>query len=191
MKRFLLISGLFAAFLCLTQNANAQYAQIHRDGSRFVDNAGITLSDQELIDLVGDDVYFDTVVGARKQYNAGRRLVRGGAISAGVGLTSMLGGTALMLANSTGRSHYYDYDYDQIQDYFEGDETGLAIGVLLFAGGYVATIAGGIVLTAGIPLKVIGQSRLNWVENDFNERSRRASLRFGAAPSGVGLTLKF
>ena len=106
MKRFLLISGLFAAFLCLTQNANAQYVQIHRDGAGFVDNAGITLSDQELIDLVGDDVYFDTVVGARKQYNAGRRLIRGGAISAGIGLTSVLGGTALMLANSTGRSHY-------------------------------------------------------------------------------------
>ena len=191
MKRILLISGLFAAFLCLTQNANAQYVQIHRDGAGFVDNAGITLSDQELIDLVGDDVYFDTVVGARKQYSAGRRLVRGGAITTGVGVTSILGGSILMLTNATGRSHYYDYDYDQIEDYFEGDETGLAIGALLFAGGYVATIVGAAVLTAGIPLKVIGQSRLNWVENDFNNRSRQASLRFGAAPSGVGLTLRF
>ena len=63
--------------------------------------------------------------------------------------------------------------------------------MFLLASGYVATIAGGVVLTAGIPLKAIGQSRLNWVENDFNDRSRRASLRFGAAPSGVGLTLRF
>ena len=56
--------------------------------------------------------------------------------------------------------------------------------------GSVATVLGGTALSAGIPLKVIGQSRLNWVENDFNER-HTASLHLGATPNGVGLAFRF
>jgi hypothetical protein len=56
--------------------------------------------------------------------------------------------------------------------------------------GSVATALGGTALTVGIPLKIIGQSRLNWVENDYNDR-QRISLNVGATPSGVGLALRF
>ena len=64
-------------------------------------------------------------------------------------------------------------------------------GALLLTGGYVAMFVGGALLEAGIPLRIIGQSRLNWVENDYNEYSRNVSLHVGAAPHGVGLTLRF
>jgi hypothetical protein len=50
---------------------------------------------------------------------------------------------------------------------------------------------GAVLLDVGIPFRVIGQSRLNWVENDYNERNRDITLHFGAAPSGIGLTLTF
>ena len=46
---------------------------------------GRRLSDDELIDLIGEDIYFNTVVGARKQYNVGRKLLVGGLIGMGAG----------------------------------------------------------------------------------------------------------
>ena len=199
MKRILLVCGLAAALLGLSQNASAQYNQIHRDGTDFVDQTGRPLSDQALIDLVGEDVYFDTVVGARKQYNVGRKLIRGGAIGLGAGFLAAVGGAALLMASTGEPVIYYDYDYGfqtnyPNRDYYyddRGDRLGVLTGGLLLIGGYAAMITGSLVLEAGIPLKIVGKSRLNWVENDFNDRSREASLRFGAAPHGVGLTLHF
>lgn len=183
MKRLLLIGGLVAAFLCLAQNAGAQYVQIHRDGAGFVDNQGMFLSDQALIDLVGEDVYFDTVVGARKQFDAGRKLIRSGAICAGAGMTGILVGTVALATSGMG------YDYNS-QTYYDMDGQAALGGLLMFSG-CLAAVTGGLLLDAGIPLKIIGKSRLNWVENDFNERSRGYSLHVGAAPGGMGLTLQF
>ena len=52
-------------------------------------------------------------------------------------------------------------------------------------------LVGGALLEAGIPIRIIGKSRLNWVENNYNDYSRNVSLHVGAAPHGVGLTLRF
>lgn len=187
MKRLLIIGGLLAAFLCLSQSAPAQYIPIHRDGSDFVDDRGVVLSDQTLIDLVGDDVFYETVVGARKQYNTGRRLIRGGAIGMGAGVITALGGAALFIANTGERRDYETGTWH----YYDSDNPGAVTGAVLLAGGYVAIIAGSLVLEAGIPFTFIGRSRLNWVENDYNDRARGYSLQVGAAPSGVGLTVRF
>jgi len=180
-----ILCGLVAAFMCLTQNANAQYipAQIHRDGAGFVDNHGMVLSDQDIIDLVGEDIYFETVVGARKQYSAGRNLIRSGAITAGAGLAGFMGGVVLMAASETG--------YDRVrQTYYDVDGIG-ALGATMMITGCLAATVGCLLLDAGLPLKIIGQSRLNWVENDYNERNRGYSLHVGTAPHGVGLTMTF
>ena len=194
MKKIAILCGLVAALLCLAQRANAQYVQIHRDGAGFVDNRGMHLSNQEIRDLVGEDVYFDTVVGAQKQYRIGRNLIRGGAITAGAGLVSALTGVALIAANSEDRlvvhndPQYYGY---RERVYTDEDEFATATGALFLVGGYLAMFTGATLLEVGIPLKIIGQSRLNWVENDYNDYSRNVSLHVGAAPNGVGLTLKF
>ena len=190
MKRFAFLCGLVAALICLTQRAEAQYIQIHRDGAGFVDDRGAALSNQEVRDLVGDDVYFDTVVGASKQYRIGGNLIRSGAITLGAGLLSALSGAALFVANGpeSPSSRYSQY---QERPYYERDEAAYTGGALLLAGGYVAMFVGGALLEAGVPLRIIGQSRLNWVENDFNDNSRNVSLHVGTAPHGVGLTLRF
>jgi hypothetical protein len=175
-----------AAFLCLAQNANAQYIpnQIHRAGAGFVDEHHRILSDNELIDAVGIDIFEDTVLGARKQYNAGRKLITGGAIGLGAGLVGTLAGAAFIAAS--GATYY-----EQGQTRYEIVDDGCAIaGASLLALGISAMTAGSAALSAGIPLKVIGQSRLNWVENDYNER-QDYSLHVGAAPHGIGLTLQF
>ena len=183
MKKALILCGLVAAFLSLTQTANAQYipAQIHRDGASFVDERGRALSDSELIDAVGADIFQETVIGARKQYTAGRKLLVSGIAGLGVGVTGMLVGAGLVAAagphqNANGEVYFDDKDK---ADY----------GVIALAIGSLATALGGTALSAGIPLKVIGQSRLNWVENDYNER--HSSLHVGATPHGVGLAVRF
>jgi len=187
MKKILSLCGLLAAFLCLSQNANAQYLpnQIHRDGAGFVDEHGMTLSDSELIDAIGIDIYEETVLGARKQYRAGRKLVTGGAIGMGTGLVSLLAGAALF---SSASGVYYEYGHTP--RYEIADEDVAIGGGALMALGACALAAGSAALSAGIPLKVIGQSRLNWVENDYNER-QTYTLHVGAAPHGIGLTLQF
>ena len=193
MKRILLIGGLLATLLCLAQNASAQYARIHRDGAGFVDNRGMTLTDDALIDLIGEDVFFDTVIGARKQYNAGRKLITGGLIGIGAGYLAASFGTYMLVASSESSVRYYSSNdnYPYRYDYDDPDPLQAVTGALLAAGGYIALFSGYCALSAGIPLKIIGKSRLNWVENDFNDRARGYSLQFGPAPSGLGLTLTF
>jgi len=188
MKKFAILCGLVAAFLCLAQNANAQHiTEIHRDRAGFTDQAGLPISDAELINLIGPEIYRETVVGARKQYQVGRKLIIGGAIGMGAGLVSVLGGLGVLAASSEDYTYYdgqYEYRHPE-------SPAGEAFGIMLMATGYVAVIAGGVALDAGIPLHIIGKSRLNWVENDFNGRNHAVTARFGAAPHGVGLTMNF
>lgn len=191
MKRFAFLCGLVVALLFQTQNAKAQYVQqIHRDGAGFVDDRGMSLSDKDIIDLVGEDIYFETVVGARKQYKAGRKLIVGGIIGMGAGYLAASLGTYTLVANTERPARYYNDNYPDRYDYESDSYEAVAAGLLAF-GGIMAMAAGSAALSAGIPLKIIGQSRLNWVENDFNDRNRDFSLEFGAAPNGIGLTLKF
>ena len=75
--RFSIFCGLVAAFLCLAQSANAQYA---RKGADLVNQNGVVLSDQDIIDLVGGNIFDETVIGARKQYKAGKSLITGGLV---------------------------------------------------------------------------------------------------------------
>ena len=185
MRKSIIFCGIVAAFMFLTHNADAQYlpAQIHRSGASFVDEHGRTLSDNELIDAVGMDIFEETVIGARKQYTTGRKLVVSGAAGLGVGLAGIVGG-ALMIAAANpqqgqdGRVYY-------------GNEDLAAAGGVVTGLSAIAMSLGGTALTVGIPFKAIGQSRLNWVENDYNERSRGYSIHVGAAPHGMGLTLNF
>ena len=185
MRKSTILCGLAAAFLCLAQNVSAQYlpSRIHRDGANFVNEAGMVLSDQELVEAVGADIFHDTVIGARKQYTAGRKLVISGAAGCGVGLVGLLGGTAMIAAAGPEQNANNEVR-------FKDEDLAVAGGAVAALGGVAMGLAAA-ALTAGIPLKVIGQSRLNWVENDYNDRSRGLSLHFGNAPSGVGLTLNF
>ena len=173
-----------AAFLCFSQNAKAQYLpdQIHREKDHFVNESGSILSDKELIDAVGADIFQETVVGARKQYRTGQKLFVSGLAGIGVGVAGIVGGTAIIGAAGPHQTENNDVIFD--------DEDLAMTGAAVLAIGSIAAALGGTALTVGIPFKVIGQSRLNWVENDYNER-QGYTLRFGAAPHGAGLTLNF
>ena len=173
MKKFALIIGLVAAFLCLAQNANAQYA---RKGANIVDQNGYVLSDSQLTKLVGNDVFQQTVVGARKQYKAGNGLVWGGVAGIGLGLAG-----AVLTGIKVGKSNYND-----VETALRNDSSIAA----MYLGSTAVMSVGATALSAGIVLKTIGKKRLNWVEGQANA-AKGYSLDLGATPYGVGLAVRF
>lgn len=178
MKRFAIICGIIAACLCVSFNASAQYVNgpVQRKGANFVDKNGNKLSDQQLIELVGNDVFDQTVVGARKQFKAGKKLIWGGVAGIGAGL---------VCAALTGMK-INDSGYADTETAIENDASIAA----LYLGSTALLSAGGSAASAGIVLKTIGKKRLNWVEGEANA-AKNYSVNFGAAPSGIGLTLTF
>ncbi len=174
MKRFAILCGLVAAFLCLAQNANAQYA---RKGADLVDQNKVVLSDQDIINLVGNDVFDQTVIGARKQYKVGKGLITGGILGIGAGLAgSVLAGV------KAANDGYSDFDTA-----VENDGAVLA----LYLGSTALMSAGIAALNGGIVLKTIGKKRLDWVSEEANRVSGNVSLNVGATPHGMGITLNF
>jgi hypothetical protein len=184
MKRIAILCGMAAAFLCLSQNAKAQYLpdRIHREKDHFVNESGAVLSDQELIDAVGADIFHETIEGARKQYRTGQKLFVSGLAGVGVGIVGIVGGSAIIGAAGPHQVADQQVTFD--------DEDLALTGAAVLTIGTIATVLGGTALTVGIPFKAVGQSRLNWVENDYNER-QGYTLRLGATPHGAGLTLNF
>ncbi len=174
MKRFAILCGLVAAFLCLAQNANAQYA---RKGADLVDQNKVVLSDQDIINLVGNDVFDQTVVGARKQYKAGRGLITGGIIGIGAGLAG-----AFITGYKAGKAGYNDLETALSNDG--------SIAAMYLASTAAASL-GGAALSGGIILKTIGKKRLDWVSEEANRVSGNVSLNVGATPHGMGIVLNF
>lgn len=182
MRKALILCGLVAAFLCLAQNANAQIAgPIHRDGAYLADQRGNILSNQEVLTLIGQDIYNQTYVGAQKQRKAGKALIWSGA-------GGMIGGAVLYglgfskIADKVSQSS----SQDDIQKAFEGAPG--SAGMVL--GGTLLMAAGAIALDAGIPLAIIGKKRLNWIADDYNGRKNLA-YQVGATPNGVGIAVRF
>ena len=172
--RFALFCGLVAALLCLTQSANAQYA---RKGNNIVNANGVALSNQEIIDLVGVDVYEQTVLGAWKQYKAGKSLITGGILGIGAGLAgSVLSGV------KAAKDGYSDFETAVSND------AGVAA---LYLASTALISAGGAAISGGIVLKTIGKKRLDWVGDECNKAAGNITLHVGAMPNGVGVALQF
>jgi hypothetical protein len=181
MKRIAILCGLIAALLCLTQNASAQYA---RKGANIVDKNGYVLSDSQLINVVGQNVFDQTVVGARKQYKSGKRLIWGGI----VGIAAGFAGTvySIVKLNDAG---YTDVDltsYEDLKVILDNDPS----IAHMYLGSSALMSVGGTAFTAGVVLKTIGKKRLNWVEDQANA-ARGYSLNVGTTRNGLGLYLTF
>ena len=174
MRKLAILCGLVAAFLCIAQSANAQYA---RKGANLVDQNKVVLSDQALIKLVGNDIYEQTVIGARKQYKAGKSLITGGIIGIGAGLAG-----AFVTGYKAGKAGYND-----MQTALSDDGS---IAALYLASAAAASL-GSAALTGGIVMKIIGNKRLDWVSEEANRVSGNVSLNVGATPNGMGIVLNF
>ena len=181
MRRIAIICGIIAALLCLAQNASAQYA---RKGANIVDNSGYVLSDSQLINVVGQDVFDQTVVGARKQYKAGRKLIWGGVAGILAGAAGVV--YSVVKLNDAGYVNLDLTNPDHIKTVLDNDPSIAA----MYLGSSALVSVGGTAFTAGVILKTIGKKRLNWVEDQANA-AKGYSLNVGATPNGMGLYLNF
>ena len=177
MKRITLFLCLLMAFLCIAQSANAQYAtSLHREKGNLVDGRGLILSDNEVLNLIGEEIYNETYVGAKKQCKAGRALIWSGA-------AGMLAGAGMMLY---GQYLFTDSPYmDGL-----GTKTQGIVGYALCWGGLLLELTGSAALDAGVPLAIIGKKRLDWVADNYNG-GVNLTYHVGATPNGFGLTLRF
>lgn len=165
----------------------AQYLPTSLESSRgyLIDQNGDRLSDRDVRTAIGEEIYHDTYVGARKQYQVGDKLIKGGII----GLAS---GTGVMLSScilfATG-----EVTVNQQTREVTNMDMSAAVGILGVYAGFAVMSIGALALDAGIPFKIIGSRRLNWVAENYNEYQRpgNVSLRFGAGQYGTGLVLSF
>ena len=177
MKRITLYFFLFATFLCLAQRANAQYAtDVHQKHGKLVDGGGVVLSDSDVLNLIGDEVYHKTYLGAKKQCKVGRTLIWSGAAGMVAGMGMMMWGQEL----------FTDSPYMQ----GIGTETEGKVGLALCVGGLLVHSLGSAALNVGIPLSIVGNKRLDWVVDNYNGGSN-LTVKVGAAPNGFGLTVRF
>jgi hypothetical protein len=175
MKKIAIVCGFVAALLCFgAQNASAQYVSpIVRKGADLVDGNGAGLTDSQIVEIVGTDVFTNTVVGARKQVKAGRGLIWGGAGGMAVGAAACI--TGVVLANNV-----YDVKGELMKD------QGTAIALV---GGVVAGL-GALAFDMGMPLYYIGRERLNWVAEQAT-KTVSFNYKIGLTPNGVGFAMNF
>ena len=191
MKKIIVLAIAAVAFIASGITANAQYRpgtlSQHRAGLE--DENGHTLTDQEVFQLIGEDVYNQTYVGATKQYKTGKILTIVGAATAGVGLVGTIAGsvaTAYAIENG-----HVTYETQNGQKVVKGYDDKAALAVLGFAAGISLLAAGNICLSAGIPLQIIGKKRLDWIATEYNHSNYSANIRFGAGQYGTGVVLSF
>ena len=180
MKKVVILCSILAACLCLSQNASAQYAgPISRKGADLVDINGKVLTNAEIVEIVGADIYTKTVTGSRKQVKAGRGLIWGGAIGMAAGFTGIVTGNIIVNKNA-----YVD---DNNKVVYTNQKKAVQ-GAGIWALGIGTFALGSLALDFGIPFYFIGRSRLNWVADTANQQM---TCKFGPTPNGVGFALNF
>ena len=184
MKRFLVICVLLVAGLGFAQEAKAQYAgPITRQDANLVDQSGHILTDSEIIGLVGNDIFEETVVGARRQLRSGKSLIIGGAAGIGTGLVFSVFAHVAMAKNKV------EHDRDMMDGHRDIYTFGRAPGLFLLSAAF--TTAGTLALGGGIALRSIGKGRLGWVAEQCNPASGSVTLEWGATPAGAGIVMRF
>lgn len=191
MKKIIVLAIAAIAFIASGVVANAQYRPStlsqHRAGLE--DENGHTLTDQEVFQLIDEDVYNQTYVGATRQYKTGKILNIVGAATVGVGLVGTIAGTAALVdAIQNGHVTFEDQNGRKVVKEYDKQA---ALAVVGFAAGATLLAAGDICLSVGIPLQVIGKKRLNWIATEYNHSNYSANIRFGAGQYGTGVVLSF
>ena len=185
MKRFFVICILLAASLGFAQEMKAQFAgPIVRKDANLVDRNGNILSDEDIIGLVGSDVFEETVVGARRQLKAGKGLIIGGAAGIGIGLVFAVF-TGVAMANNSAQ-----YDRD-MRDGRRDDFYTYGYAPALYFCSVAFTSLGLTALGGGIAFRAIGKGRLGWVADQCNSHKTVATLEWSATPAGAGLVMRF
>ena len=190
-KLFVFALSAAVAFLAANVVASAQYlpgSLNHHRGS-LVDEQGHVLTNQEVLNLIGEEDYNKTYTGAVKQYKSGNALLITGIATGGAGLVGTIAGA---IATDYGlRTNHITYERDNKGKITKiNADTKGTLAVVGFAAGISLLTAGITCLSVGIPLKVIGTKRLDWIADDYN-KDAAATIRFGAGQYGTGIVMTF
>jgi len=166
--------------------ARAQYVpqRIEQEKGRLLDDKGEVMPDFMVQRLVGDQIYEDTYLGARKQYKTGKRLIVPGLIGMGVGVAATGVATVKFFSN------YIEMWGPPTEDSWAhlGEATDsvswIYRGIGIVGVGYA-------MFTAGLIFKTIGWKRLEWVADEYNEGQKAPSVRIGQGQYGAGLVINF
>jgi hypothetical protein len=179
-------------FVWLLADAYPVSAQIPdtliRQKSNLVDSSGNILSDAEILDLIGEQIYNETYISARKQYKDGHFLLWFSAAGLAVGLPAMMGGGFHLMQGLVEPflPQKNEEERPQNSDY----SVPMYVSLICYGGGAILSSFSLIALNVGIPLSIIGKKRLDWVVDDYNAGSSIAYY-VGPTPNGVGLVLRF
>lgn len=160
------------AFQSADRTPTYNAAEVNRSGYMVHENGefilgGRTLYEGEYRNYFNDDE-FETINGALKQRRAGKGITLAGAGCAGFGLGLMIpAGVCWAVLD------YNNYTYYAL----------LCTGAAFFSVGCT-------LLSVGIPLYCIGNGRLNWAADNYNQRNRM-SLDLTVGQYGPGLAFRF
>lgn len=133
---------------------------------------GRVLSDSEMAVMFPTNIY-SSASGGMRMRRAGKGLIIGGSVAGGVGLISLVAGTAGMMAA-------------------ESNPYGFAGGEVAVVAGSVTLMTGIVALTAGVSLFCVGQGRMRRAVNAYNRTcSGNYTVNVGLTPGGFGLCLNF
>ena len=165
-KQLALVMGLIL-LAGLSARAQAPSGYLHYEGRGDYSISGRRLSEQELHDLIGDSLYYETYLSAQKQRRAGLPFVIAGA---GVMVTGVAVSATYAIVSKQ-------------NDPFDDP---------LFVVGEVIAGVGSLAVGAGLALHFIGNGRLKWIAEDCNRRNGYAAdFDFGATRYGIGFTVHF
>ena len=161
-KQLALVMGLIL-LAGLSARAQAPSGYLHYEGRGDYSISGRRLSEQELHDLIGDSLYYETYLSAQKQ----RR----------IGLPIGIVGASLLTATGVWYAVAIDAPWIHEKDVIISSS---------IAGGI------GLIASAGLALHFIGNGRLKWIAEDYNRRNGYAAdFDFGATRYGIGFTVHF
>ena len=182
MKKLLVLFVLLTAGMAFAQEVKAQYAgPIARKAANLVDQNGKILSDEAIIGLVGEDIYRETVVGARRQMKSGTGLIIGGSAGIAAGLVFAIWGAAI-----NNQSNIKMGDNHNRQAYNREQAKGAVVNSCALA----LSSLGSLAIGGGIAFRSIGKGRLGWVAEQCNTR-HSATLEWSASPVGAGIVMRF
>lgn len=150
----------------------------------------IKMTDQYSFSTIpGIDDYIATYNSAQRQRRWGKTLIPIGAAAMGIG--AVFTGVALSEAPTTMTYTKYWDSTGKTWDNSDVDGDIYAFQSFMTVASIFLGI-GSVCLSIGIPLNIVGSSRLRWIADDYNDRrGYSANLRIGQTPNGYGLALNF
>lgn len=193
MKRTLVLIVLFGLLGCL--GASAQWAPetLTYKRGHLLDGKH-KLTDLEVQEIIGSEIFEETYVGARKQYKAGLGLLISG------GVTTLTGMIVCSRAESFIKDRGKETIWAVIKESwnngsvenveFDQAAEDIAKGLVWYFCGAGVSYVGTTLLKFGIPFYVAGRKRLEWIADDYNGRNA-PQLEVAVTPYGPGLRLTF